>query len=105
MSDGPEPSLSAKQKKDKSTRKKKAFEPYPVKQRNGKIHWQIYAGSKVVERDGKMVRILNRRTYADKGEAESAADLLRIQKINYGTAAMSLSERDRSDAAEALRVL
>ena len=71
----------------------------------GKTLWQIYAGSKLVERNGKMVRVLDRRTFADKGEAEGTAELLRIQKINYGAAAMSISERLRSQAVEAQRLL
>jgi integrase len=98
------PSLPAKRKQDGSKRKKKDFEPKPVRIR-GKVLYQIYAGSKLVERDGRMVRVLDRRTYADKNEAESAADLLRVQKINFGTAALSISERLRSDAIEAQRLL
>jgi hypothetical protein len=104
MNDAPWPSLPTKQKIDKSKRKKKDFEPKPVRIK-GKLLYQIYVGSKLVERDGKMVRVLDRRTYADKNEAESAAELLRIQKINYGTAAMSISERLRSEAIEAQRLL
>src|SRR5258708_10372056 len=98
------PSRPAQRKRDGFKRKKKDFEPKPVRIR-GKVLYQIYAGSKLVERDGKMVRVLDRRTYADKNEADSAADLLRIQKINFGTAAMSISERLRSDAIEAQRLL
>jgi integrase len=104
MNDPQEHSLSAKQKKGRSKRKKKDFEPKPVWIR-GKLFYQIYAGSRLVERNGEMVRVLDRRTYADKNEAESAADLLRIQKINYGAAAMAISERLRSEAIEAQRLL
>jgi len=99
------PSLPATRKQDVSKRnKKKDFEPKPVRIR-GKVLYQIYAGSKLVERNGRRVRVLDRRTYADKNEAETAADLLRVQKVNFGTAALSISERLRGDAIEAQRLL
>jgi integrase len=104
MNDRQEPSPPAKPKRAGSKRKNKDFEPKPVRIK-GKLLYQIYAGSKLVERNGKMVRVLDRRTYADRNEAESAAELLRIQKINYGLAAMSISERLRSEAIEAQRLL
>jgi hypothetical protein len=104
MNDTPEPLPPAKRKGGGSKHKKKDFEPKPVLIK-GKLLYQIYTGSKLVERNGKMVRVLNRRTYADKDEAESAAELLRIQKINYGAAAMLISERLRSEAIEAQRLL
>jgi site-specific recombinase XerD len=104
MNERLEPSQPAIPKQNGFKRKKKDFEPKPVRIR-GKVLYQIYAGSKLVERNGKMMRVLDRRTYANKNEAESAADLLRIRKINFGTAALSISERLRSDAIEAQRLL
>jgi len=104
MNDELKPSLTAKQKKARSQRKKKEFEPYEIDIKGKKL-WQIYLGSKVTERNGNMVRILNRRTFADKREAMSFAEHLRIQKINHGTAAMSITDRLRSEAVEAQHLL
>ena len=54
-------------------------------------------------RDGKRVRL--RRTFADHAEAETFADLKRIERRNRGAAGVSMPEKLRADALEAARLL
>lgn len=46
-----------------------------------------------------------RRTFKDRGEAQTYLDLQRVQLKNHGTAALSLSDRNRAEAVEAVRLL
>jgi integrase len=87
-----------------SKRKKKEFEPRVVKIR-GQAFYQIYLGSRVMERNGRMVRILDRKTYSSREEARTAAELYRIQKLNHGAAALTISSKLRDEAIEAQNLL
>jgi len=83
----------SKKKRDKFTPRKFLI--------NKKVFWQVAMGSEV--RDGKRVRL--RRTFADRGEAETFAGLKRIERINHGTASVSMPVKLRADALEAARLL
>jgi integrase len=74
--------------------------PRPVTVK-GEKYWQVQLGSEV--RDGKRIRL--RRTFRNREEAETFAQLKRIERRNHGTAGISLSERLRADAIEAGRLL
>jgi integrase len=68
---------------------------------NKKVFWQVALGSEI--RDGKRARL--RRTFADRAEAETFAGLKRIERINHGTAGISMPPKLRADALEAARML
>jgi len=67
----------------------------------GKPFWQVNLGSQVL--DGKRHRL--RKTFASREEALTYAQLRKVEKVNYGTAGISLSDRARSEAVEAGRLL
>jgi integrase len=67
----------------------------------GTTYWQVQLGSEV--RGGRRVRL--RRTFRSHQEAETFAQLKRIERRNHGTAGISLPEKLRSDAIEAARLL
>jgi hypothetical protein len=82
-------------------RKPKKFTPKEVTIRGRKL-WQIYIGSEVRKHpDGKKVRVPKRKTFADRAEANQYAELLRIQRANHGSQAITISARLRSEAIEA----
>jgi hypothetical protein len=97
-------SESSKEKNDKPTRRKKKSAVREVRI-NDRILYQVYLGSVRQERDGKIVRHQKRRTFADKQEAEIFAERMKIQKFNYGIAALSISDQLRTEAIEAQRIL
>ena len=88
----------------KIKRKPKKFQPREIEIKGRKL-WQIYLGSEVKNRNGRRIRVPNRKTFADKAEALEYAELLRIQKTNFGTAAMGMSDTLRSQAVEAAQLL
>jgi integrase len=82
-------------------RKPKKFTPKEVMIHGRKL-WQIYIGSEVRKRpDGREIRVPMRKTFADRNEANQYAELLRIQRTNHGSQAMTISARLRSEAIEA----
>jgi integrase len=88
----------------KTKRKPKKFAPREIEIKGRKL-WQIYLGSEVKERNGRQVRIPNRKTFASRSEALEYAELLRIQRINHGVAAMGISAATRAQAVEAEQLL
>jgi integrase len=100
MSDSEEPNeLEAKKQ-----RKKARFKPQKITL-DRKPYWQVVLPSELRERDGKIVRIRPRRTFRNWAEAESFAQLKRIERKNRGTAGVSMDEKLRGDALEARRIL
>jgi integrase len=87
------PSESKKKKSDRFTPRRTLI--------NKKVFWQVALGSEI--RDGKRVRL--RRTFADRAEAETFADLKRIERRNHGAAGISMPPKLRADALEAARLL
>jgi integrase len=84
--------------------KKQKFEPYKVRI-NGKTLWQVNLESHSVDRDGKRIRIRPRRTFALLEEARTFAELKRIERKNHGTLAVSMPEKLRVAALEAVELL
>jgi integrase len=72
---------------------------------NGEIYWQVNLPSQFEIRDGRRVRVLKRRTFRDRQEAETAADQARIQNKNSGSNAFALSDQLRMDALAAAEIL
>jgi integrase len=81
-------------------RKRDRLDPRKVSIK-GKPFWQVNLGSQVL--DGKRHRL--RKTFASREEALAYAQLRKVEKINYGTAGISLSDMARSEAVEASRLL
>jgi integrase len=81
-------------------RKRDRLDPRKVRVK-GKVHWQVELGSEL--RDGKRYRL--RKTFAARSEAETFAELRKIERTNHGRAGVSLSERIRGEALEAARLL
>jgi hypothetical protein len=67
----------------------------------GKLLWQVELGSEL--RDGKRCRL--RKTFASREEAQTFAELRKIERTNHGRAGVTLSERLRGEAVEADRLL
>lgn len=81
-------------------RKRDRLDPRKVRI-GGKTFWQIQLGSEI--RDGRRIRL--RRTFRDLKEAQTYSDLKRIERRNHGAFSISLSEKLRSDATEAAKLL
>lgn len=81
-------------------RKRDQLDPRPVIIK-GKTLWQIDLGN--VVKDGKVRR--QRRTFADQKEAKEFSHLKKIERTNHGIGAISLTERQRSDALEYDRMM
>jgi integrase len=64
--------------------------------------WQVNLGSEI-DREGKRKRL--RRTFADRSEALTFAQLKIIERNNHGAAGISMPERLRGEALEAARLL
>jgi integrase len=67
----------------------------------GATYWQVDLGSEI--RDGRRYRL--RKTFALREEAETFSKLKKVERINRGTAGISLPERLRGEAIEAARLL
>lgn len=67
----------------------------------GQTLWQVDLGTML--KDGKPYR--QRRTFTDKHEAQTFAELKKIERTNYGSTGIALSERLRAEALEADRIL
>jgi integrase len=86
-------------------RKRDRFSPRKV-QIDGKTYWQVSIGSEIRERaDGRRVRIRLRRTFRDAAEAKTFSERKRIERLNFGTAGVSMDEQLRSDAIAAQKIL
>jgi integrase len=97
--------MNEPQKTTKSEpRKKQKFDPYKVRI-SGKTMWQVNLESRSVERDGRLVRVRPRRTFANASEARSFAELKRIERKNRGTLAVSMPEGLRVAAIRAAEIL
>jgi hypothetical protein len=81
-------------------RKRDRLDPRKVRIK-GKLLWQVDMGSEV--REGKRHRL--RKTFASREEAQTFAELRKIERTNHGRAGASLSERLRGEAVEAARLL
>ena len=97
MSD-PEPARSKQH--SKRQRKRDRLEPRKVVIR-GRTLWQVNLGSET--REGQRKRL--RRTFADRAEAVTFAQLKIIERNNHGVAGISMPERLRGEALEAARLL
>jgi len=72
---------------------------------NGELYWQVNLPTKIEIRDGRQVRVRQRRTYRDHQEAETAADQARIQAKNDGHNSFALPEQLRTEAQQADKIL
>jgi integrase len=90
----------------KNKRKKKdALAPRPVTIK-GHSYWQVHLPSQLKRtEDGTLVRIRPTKTFADLGEAKTFADQMRVQKLNYGAAALAISDTLRTQAVAAETML
>ena len=83
-------------------RKKQKFEPFKV-QIDGKVYWQVNMESETVTRaDGTTSRVRPRRTFSSAEQAQTFADLKRIERTNYGT---PMNETERGQFREAQAIL
>jgi integrase len=96
--------LRAKPTKRIKRRGKDRFEPRKT-YIDGKIFWQVSLPSKKENRDGRAVRVRQRKTYRDYEEAKTAADQARIADKNYGKNAFAIPDRIRVDALMAAKEL
>jgi integrase len=86
-------------------RKKQKFEPFKVVL-NGRTFWQVSLESEYRTReDGTRTRVRPRRTFSSAEEARTFAQLKRIERVNHGTAGVSMDEQVRGDALAALEIL
>jgi integrase/recombinase XerD len=93
--------LAAENKQQpKRQRKRDRLEPRKVSIK-GHTLWQVNLGSEI--RKGKRKRL--RRTFADRNEALTFAQLKIIERNNHGVAGISMPERLRGEALEAARLL
>jgi integrase len=67
----------------------------------GETFWQIDLGT--IIKDGKPYR--QRRTFANREEAETFSRLKQVERTNRGTLSISMDEKLRSDALESARLL
>ena len=79
------------------TSKRTGFKVSRKRNSNGTYHYEVYLGRV----DGKRVR----RYFKSKEEAETFSEQQRVLKINQGTAAFSMSDRQRVEATECIRRL
>jgi integrase len=88
------------------TRRKKAYEPYKTTI-GGRVVWQVNSESeyRIRESDGVRVRVRPRRTFTNAVEARTFAKLKAIERINHGTAGVSMDEQVRGDALAAREIL
>jgi len=91
-------------KKRIKRRGKDRFEPRKTYV-NGEVYWQVNLPTQFETRDGRRVRIQKRRTFRDRQEAETAADLARIQNKNSGSNAFAIPDQLRTDALAAAQLL
>jgi integrase len=97
MSDTP---LAEYKQHSKRQRKRDRLEPRKVSIK-GHTLWQVNLGSEI--REGKRIRL--RRTFADRAEALTFAQLKIIERNNHGVAGISMPSRLRGEALEAARLL
>jgi integrase len=90
--------------KRKKKRRKDRFEPRKTRV-NGEIYWQVNLLPKIEIRDGRPVRVRQRKTLRKLEEAETAAEQARVQAKNFGAAAFSISDRLRTEAVQAEQTL
>jgi integrase len=90
----------SQQKTGETKKKRDRFTPRKVLI-NQKPFWQVQLGSEVT--GGKRKRL--RRTFANRAEAETFAQLKRIERINHGTTSISMPPKLRAEALEAVRML
>jgi integrase len=81
-------------------RKRDRLDPRKVRI-GGKTFWQVNLGSEL--RAGRRHRL--RRTFASAEEAATFAKLRKIERINHGTAGVTMSDKLRGEAIEADRLL
>src|SRR6516162_6236616 len=81
-------------------RKRDRLDPRKVRI-GGKTFWQVALGSEVCAG----VRHRLRKTFASREEAQTFAELRKIERTNHGRAGVTLSERLRGEAVEAARLL
>jgi integrase len=87
-------------KHSKRQRKRDRLEPRKVSIK-GHTLWQVNLGSEI--REGERIRL--RRTFADRTEALTFAQLKIIERNNHGVAGISMPVRLRGEALEAARLL
>jgi integrase len=93
--------LAAEHKQQpKRQRKRNRLEPRKVVIKGATL-WQVNLGSEI--RDGKRKRL--RRTFTDRSEALTFAQLKIIERNNRGALGISMPERLRGEALEAARLL
>jgi integrase len=86
-------------------RRRQPFAPYEVVIK-GRKFYQVGLGSRTIKRaDGTKARKSPRRTFASREEAESFAELKRIEKRNRGALGVSMPDKLRVDALEAAQLL
>jgi integrase len=85
-------------------RKKDRFEPRKTRV-NGELYWQVNLLPKIEIRDGRQVRVRQRKTFRNLEAAKTCAEQARIQAKNFGAAAFSISDRLRTEAIQAERTL
>jgi integrase len=84
----------------RSRRKRDRLDPRKVRI-GGKVFWQVDLG--IVPKDGRPFR--QRRTFAERQEAETFAQLKKIERTNRGTIGINLSERSRAQVIECEQLL
>jgi integrase len=90
---------------EKKRRKRQPFTPYAVVIK-GRKFYQVGLGSRTIKRvDGTKARKSSRRTFASREEAESFAELKRVEKRNHGAFGVSMPDKLRVEALESARLL
>ena len=92
------------ERKRTKRRGKDRFEPRKT-YINGDLYWQVNLPSQIETREGRQVRVQQRKTFRDRQQAETVAEQARILAKNSGVKAFAIPDHLRADALAAAMVL